>query len=90
MAKRKKSVTKRRSVKRKKPAAKKKWMGRARTSMKKRGTVGAFTRYCRSKGFKGVTAECIRMGLRSSSATIRKRAGFAKAARTVARRRKKK
>lgn len=65
-----------------------KWMQKARKSMKRRGTVGAFTRYCKSKGFKGVTAECIRMGLKSKSATIRKRAAFAKAARTAARRRK--
>lgn len=70
--------------------AKKKWMQRARTSMKKRGTVGSFTRWCKTQGFSGVTTECIRKGLASRSRAIRKKAAFAKAAKSVARKRKKK
>lgn len=67
-----------------------KFMQKARASMKKRGTVGSFTAFCRRLGFRGVTNECIRRGLKSRSASIRKKAAFAKAARTVARKRKKK
>lgn len=62
-----------------------KWMQKAAARMKRKGTVGAFTRYCGGK----VTNECIQRGLRSSNPTIRKRAAFAKAARKVARNRKK-
>ena len=39
-------------------------------------------------GYSGVTAACIAKGLKSSNVTTRKRAGFAKAARTVAKRKK--
>jgi len=69
--------------------AKKKWMGKARKSMQKRGTVGSFTRWCKAQGFSGVTAECIRKGLNSRSKAIRKKAGFAKAAKSVAKKRRK-
>jgi len=69
---------------------KKKFFKKARASMERRGTVGSFTAYCRRLGFKGVTGECIRRGLASKRAAIRKKAAFAKASRTVARRRKKK
>ncbi len=69
--------------------AKKKWMSRARARMKKKGKVGSFTAWCKSQGYDGVTSECIKKGLASKSKAIRKKAGFAKAARTVARRRKK-
>lgn len=69
---------------------KKKWIKKAAASMKKRGTVGSFTAYCRRSGFAGVTAECITKGLASKDPKIRKKAAFAKASRTIARRKKKK
>ena len=53
------------------------WIRKAANRMKKKGTVGAFTRYCGGK----VTDECIRRALKSSNPTTRKRAGFAKAVR---------
>ena len=67
---------------------KSRWMNRATSSMKKRGTRGSFTAYCKRLGFSGVTSECIRRGLKSKDPGIRKKAAFAKAAKTVARRRK--
>ena len=67
---------------------KKKWMARARRRMEQKGTVGAFTRWCKQQGYGGVTDECNRAGLRRGG-VIAKRAAFAKAARTVARRRRK-
>lgn len=70
---------------------KKKFLKKARASMEKRGTVGSFTEWCKRNGFpSGVTAGCIAKGLRAKSAAIRKKAAFAKASRTIARRRKKK
>lgn len=42
---------------------------------------GKFTSYCKSKGYNGVTSECIAEGKRSSSKAIRKRATFAANAR---------
>lgn len=38
---------------------------------------GAFTSYCNSKGFKGVTPECIAVGKKSSDPLTRKRATLA-------------
>ena len=38
---------------------------------------GSFTKYCRSKGHKGVTNECIAQGKKSKSPAIRKKAVFA-------------
>jgi hypothetical protein len=38
---------------------------------------GAFTAYCKSQGFNGVTAKCIQHGRSSSNATIRRRANLA-------------
>jgi len=38
---------------------------------------GAFTEYCKSKGFDGVTQECINEGKKSSNPTTRKRATLA-------------
>ena len=72
-----------------KPASKKKWLQSASKQMKKKGTVGSFTAYCKSKGFKGVTSECIAMGMRSKDPGIRKKANFARNAGRVARARKK-
>lgn len=56
------------------------WMKEARKSMERKGTVGKFTEYCGGK----VTADCIERGLNSPDEKVRKRAAFAKAARTVA------
>ena len=47
----------------------------------KEENVGKFTRYCKRKGFKGVTQECITMGKRSKSPGVRKMAVFAENAR---------
>lgn len=44
----------------------------------KKSNIGKFTQYCKSKGHKGVTNECIEEGLASKSAKINKRAQFAK------------
>ena len=47
----------------------------------KEENVGKFTRYCKRKGFNGVTTECIMMGKRSKNAGVRKMAVFAENAR---------
>jgi len=39
---------------------------------------GSFTKYCKSKGYKGVTCACIREGLKSKNPLTRKRANFAR------------
>lgn len=57
---------------------KKKWIQKAAKSMKKRGTEGSFTAWCKAHGFKGVSAECIAAAKKASPA-IRKKAAFAKA-----------
>ncbi|MEM1672862.1 MAG: hypothetical protein QXT86_12510 [Archaeoglobaceae archaeon] len=49
---------------------------------------GSFTAYCKRKGHKGVTEECIRQGLKSSNPTVRRRARLAKTLRKLRRRRK--
>jgi len=43
---------------------------------------GKFTSYCKSKGYGGVTGECIEDGLASKSAAVRKRANFARNAKS--------
>lgn len=43
---------------------------------------GLFTQYCKGKGHSSVTAECIEEGLASKLAKVRKRAQFAKNARS--------
>ena len=48
-----------------------KWIQKA---VKKKG---AFTAYCKRKGYKGVTKECIREGLHSKDDTTRRRARLA-------------
>jgi len=62
---------------------KEKWMRRANARMAKKGTKGRFTQWCKGNGYGGVTDECIDQGLNSSNPTTRKRAQFAKAARSV-------
>ena len=44
---------------------------------------GAFTEYCKRKGFDGVTQECINEGKKSSNPTVRKRATLAETFRKV-------
>lgn len=58
--------------------------------MKRRGTVGSFTRWCKAQGYGGVTAECIAAGKRAKSAAIRKKANFAANVKKIAGRKKKK
>lgn len=48
-----------------------KWM---QSAVKKRG---AFTEWCKRKGYKGVTSECIREGKKSKDPVVRKRATLA-------------
>ena len=43
---------------------------------------GKFTKYCKSKGHDSVTDTCISEGLASKSVAVRKRANFAKNAKT--------
>lgn len=56
---------------------KKKWIQKATKSMKRRGTTGTFTAWCKRQGYASVTAACIAKGKRSRSAAIRKKANFA-------------
>ncbi len=42
----------------------------------KKENKGKFTEYCKDKGHKGITQECIDEGLASKSADVRKRANF--------------
>ena len=57
----------------------KKFFQKARKSMERRGTVGAFTKYCGGK----VTGACIERALRSGDPKRVKQAQFAKASRSV-------
>ena len=43
----------------------------------KKKNKGTFTRYCKSKGYKGVTQKCIQEGKKSRNSKTRKRANFA-------------
>ena len=43
----------------------------------KKENRGKFTRHCRRAGYEGVTNECIKEGLASKSAGLRKQAQFA-------------
>jgi hypothetical protein len=63
---------------------KKKWIKKAIKS------PGSFTRWCKSRGHKGVTAACIAEGKRSKSATTRKRAHLAETLRGMSRKKGKK
>lgn len=55
------------------------WIKKVSKSMEKRGTKGSFTKYCGGK----VTDECIQRGLNSPDPLTRKRAGLAKAFRSM-------
>ena len=56
---------------------KNKFIQKAVKSFEKKGTKGAFTRWCKSKGYPKVTTACIKAGKRSKSKLTRKRAVFA-------------
>lgn len=62
----------------------KKWMQKVTASMKKKGTEGAFTKYCGGK----VTQACIERGKKSPNPTIRRRAVLAETFRKTAKRKK--
>lgn len=68
--------------KKSKRASNGKWM---QTVVKK---TGSFTKYCKSKGYKGVTQACIDEGKQSSNPTTRKRAVLAETFRKVAKKRR--
>ena len=63
---------------------KKKWI---KGAIKK---PGSFTAWCKRKGYKGVTAECIAEGKRSKDSTTRKRANLAQTLRGMSRKKGKK
>ncbi len=67
--------------KRKMPSTKN-FIQRANARSKKKGTVGSFRRWCKSRGLANkegkVTMKCIKRGLRSKNVTIRRRANFAR------------
>lgn len=46
---------------------------------------GAFTEYCKRKGYKGVTKECIEEGKKSPNPTTRRRAHLAETLRKLRR-----
>jgi len=48
----------------------------------------AFTRYCKSKGYKGVTKGCIKEGLKSPDKTTQRRARLAMFFKKLARKRR--
>lgn len=64
-------------------ARKKKWIQEAIKN------PGAFTEWCRRRGYEGVTKECIEEGKRSPNPTTRRRAVLAETLRKLAKRRKK-
>jgi len=69
-------------------AEKKKWMQKAGQRMEKKGTEGAFTAYCKRHGFPGPTQACIDYAMAHGDRTTQLRAGFAKTAKKIARKRK--
>ena len=56
---------------------KKRFIQQAFKTFEKKGTKGAFTRWCRSQGYPKVTNACVVRGKRSKNALTRKRAVFA-------------
>jgi len=57
--------------------SKEKWMQEVKEEIKRKGTEGAFRRYCQRKGYKKVTWKCIEEGKRSPNPKTRKRANLA-------------
>ncbi len=64
----------------KKKGSNKDWMGKASKRMKRKGTEGSFTRWCKKQGYNGVTQACIKKGLKQGG-KIAKKANFARNAR---------
>ena len=58
---------------------------KANEQARKKGTVGSFTRWCKSKGFPKVTTRCINLGKKSTSLRTRRRAVFAQNIRSKSR-----
>jgi hypothetical protein len=56
---------------------KKTFIQEAVKNMKKKGTVGSFTAWCKHKGYPSVTPECINEGKKSKNLRTRRRAVFA-------------
>ena len=56
---------------------KNRWIQSVTKTFAKKGTKGAFTRWCKRKGFNGVTDRCIKLGKRDRSLRTRRRAVFA-------------
>ncbi len=50
---------------------------------------GAFTAYCKRKGYGGVTEACIQKGLKSPNPSIRKEANLARTFRKINKKRRK-
>lgn len=71
-------------------AKKKRWIQEAVERMEAKGTKGAFTEYCKRKGYKGVTQECINEAKKSRNPILKKRAIFAENMRKIAKKGKKK
>jgi len=74
----------------KKKKKKKRWIQEVTKKMEKKGTKGAFTEWCRRRGYSGVTQACIEEGKRSKNPTTRRRAYLAETLRKIAKKRKKK
>lgn len=49
---------------------------------------GAFTEWCKRRGFGGVTQACIQAGLKSKDPTVRRRANLARTLKRLAKRKK--
>ena len=68
------------------------WLQEARERMERKGTVGAFTAYCKRKGYKGVTQACIneakREAKKTGNTTLLRRAIFAENVKKIAKKRK--
>lgn len=65
-----------------------KWLQAARERMERKGTVGAFTAWCKRQGFGGVTQACINKAKASGNTTLVRRAVFAENVRKIAKKRK--
>jgi len=70
------------------------WLQEAKERMERKGTVGAFTAYCKRKGYKGVTQACINEAKeearKTGNTTLLRRAIFAENVKKIAKKRKKK
>jgi hypothetical protein len=64
---------------------KEKFIQQAVATMKRKGTTGSFTRWCKRHGFPKVTTGCINLGKRDKSLKIRRKAVFAQNIRSKSR-----